>query len=189
MSHACIALLLATTLAAPEAGPVEVAPAPVAAPAPAPTPTVTLAPASTFAVGPAPAAVAPPPPPIDPERVRAQRSADGLVITGAVVASLGAGSLVLVAWPSHALYRRSLEKAESVRWVTQQDRFIDDARHHRSIMLASAGIGAGLAAVGTVILATGLSRRARLRNSAAATLSVAPAVGGGTYGVGASMRF
>ena len=224
MTQACIALLLATTLAAPAGEPAATtaapvtaseaapgaAPAPVATPAPAsvatpaptPAPTVTLAPApvatpapepapvSTVTLVPAPAPiVAPPPPRVDPERIRAQRSADGLVITGAVTAGLGAASLVLVAWPAHALYRRSLERAESARWVTSQDRFLDDARHRRAVMLTSAGLGVGLAAVGTVILATGLSRRARLRNSSAATLSVAPAVGGGTYGVGASMRF
>jgi hypothetical protein len=225
MSHACIALLLATTLAAPAAEPVVApvaepvaAPAPVVSPAPAPVvspapaPVVSPAPAPTIelapTVAPAPAiepapvvilapapapsvppAAAPPPPRIDPEHARAQRTADGLVITGAAIAGLGGATLLLVAAPSQALYRRSLDRAESVRWVTEQDRFIDDAQRRRSIMLVSAGIGAGLTVIGTVILATGLARRARLRSSPVATLSVAPAVGGGSYGVGASMRF
>jgi hypothetical protein len=133
--------------------------------------------------------VAPPPPRLDPALVQERRSADGFVVAGATVAGLGGATLLLVAWPAHALYRRSLERAESVRWVTEQDRHIDDARRRRSIMVASAGIGGGLAVIGTALLVTGLSRRARLRNASAATLSVAPAVGGGTYGVGASMRF
>lgn len=195
MSQACIALLLATTLAAPAAEPVpaptiELVPAPTielvptAAPAPEPMSTVTLAPAPAV-----PLVAAPPPPRVDPERARAQRAADGLVVTGAVITSFGGATLLLVAAPTHALYRRSLDRAESVRWVTEQDRFIDDAQRRRSIMLTSAVVGAGLTAIGTVILATGLARRARLRSSTAATLSIAPAVGGGTYGVGASMRF
>jgi hypothetical protein len=81
------------------------------------------------------------------------------------VAGLGGATLLLVAWPTYALYRRSLERAESVRWVTEQDRFIDDARRRRSVFVASAGIGAGLAVIGTALLATGLSRR-RVRPSA-----------------------
>lgn len=216
MSQACIALLLATTLAAPAAEPAVapaapatepavapvVAPAPVAAPAPAPTielaptpaPAPAVEPVATVTLVPAPAAAlppvaAPPPPRVDPEHARAQRTADGLVITGAAITGLGGATLLLVAAPTHALYRRSLDRAESVRWVTEQDRFIDDAQRRRSIMLTSAVVGAGLTAIGTVILATGLARRARLRSSTAATLSLAPAVGGGTYGVGASMRF
>jgi hypothetical protein len=133
--------------------------------------------------------VAPPPPGLDPELVRERRNAEGFVAAGGAVAGLGGATLLLVAWPTYALYRRSLERAESVRWVTEQDRFIDDARRRRSVFVASAGIGAGLAVIGTALLATGLSRRARLRNASATTLSVAPAIGGGTYGVGASMRF
>lgn len=168
MSQAMIAMLLATTLAAP-----------------APAPAVTVVPAPVPAAMPAAA----PPPRIDPERAREQRIADGLVITGAAFAGFGGATLLLVATPAHALYRRSLYRAESVRWVTEQDRFIDAAERRRSIALVSAGIGAGLAVIGTAILATGIARRARLRDASAATLSIAPAVGGGSYGVGASMRF
>jgi hypothetical protein len=234
MSQVCIALLLATALAAPAAEPVAAepvvapaaeaaaapvvapvaapasgpvvapvtapatapvvapatAPAPVAQPAPVAAPTVILAPAPASAPAPAaPTTTAPPPPRFDPELARAQRSADGLAIGGAVALGLGGASLVLVSWPAYAFYKNSLERAESVRWVPEQDRFIDEARRRRSVMLISAGIGAGLTAVGTVLVATGLSRRARLRNATAATLSVAPAVGGGSYGVAASMRF
>jgi hypothetical protein len=173
MSHA-ISFMLAAALAAPAAEPV--------------APVVTLAPAPTVAPAPTPVA-APPPPRIGPERLRAERNANGLIVAGSTVLALGGTSLVLVAWPSHALYQRSLERAEAARWVTEQDRFIDDARRRRSIMLASAGIGAGLTVVGAVILATGLARRARLRDSTAASLSIAPAVGGGHFGVGASLRF
>jgi hypothetical protein len=148
----------------------------------APAPAVAPAPAIGPAIGPAPA-------PVDPGLVDARRSADGFVAAGAATLSLGGVSLLLVAWPSQALHQRSIERAESVRWVTEQDRHIDDARRHRSVMLVSAGIGAGLTAVGAVLLTTGLVRRARLRNPTYATLSVAPAVGGGHYGVGASLRF
>jgi hypothetical protein len=167
--------------------------APTAEPAVAPAPTVALAPA----VAPAPAvasapapepAVAPAPAP-DPEPARQQRRTDALVVSGAVTLGLGGASLLLVSAPSWGLYQRSLERAEQTRWVTDQGEFIADAQRHRTVMLAAAGIGAGLATVGAVLLVAGLSRRARLRNEAAATLSIAPALGGGHYGVGASMRF
>lgn len=212
MSHVCIAVLLATTLVAPEATPAPAsAVAPVEAPAPAPAPTTeptpttvvmpvgqpTAAapvaepapePAPTLQPAPAPA-IEPVPPPPDPERVRQQRIANGLTVGGGTVLGLGAATLLLTTWPSYALYRGSLERAEEVRWVTQQQPFIDQAERRRTFMLTSAGIGVSLAAVGTVVLAMGLSRRARLRDSAAATLSVAPVVGGGHYGAGASLRF
>jgi hypothetical protein len=231
MSHACIAMLLATTLAGPEAPPASPAPVPVeaavaslapeAAPAPAPATTTTtttttvvlpVAPLAPAAVGPAPTGqpmptpepaptpaaaptavaaptLAPTPPPPDPERARAQRVANDLAAAGGAVLGLGAATLLLVTWPAHATYQRSLERAEDARWVTEREPHIEQAERRRAVMQVSAGIGAGLAVAGTVMLATGLSRRARLRHTPAATLSVAPAVGGGLYGAGASLRF
>ncbi|MCX4245020.1 hypothetical protein [Paraliomyxa miuraensis] len=189
MSHAIMAALLATTLAEPLAPATEPAPSSSAASVPATRPATEVTPEPE----PEPELIGP----LaarereiqhDPELRREDRQATNLVITGSVGVGLGLGTLLLVSWPTHGLYRASLEEAEEARWVTSQAEPIADALHRRRISLISAGVGAGLTTVGAVILGVGLHRRARLRRPRD-TLSLAPTVGGGHLGVAASMRF
>ena len=183
--------------------------APVAEPAPAAAPVAEPTPAAAPVAEPAAAPVAEPVPaaavaaPVeldpaiareheiqrDPELHGEHRRAERLVIAGSVGVGLGAATLLLVTLPTHGLYRRALDDAESSRWVTSQEEPLERARHRRRVVLVSTGIGAGVLTAGAVLLGVGLSRRMRLRRSGDATLSVAPAVGPDQLGVSASMRF
>lgn len=196
MMHASVALAVAAALAAP--APTEAPPVAPPAPAvsmPAQSPatsvpaTAPLEPSVEPAVPMSPKAAREHEIQHDPELRRQDRRAEALVITGSVGLGLGLGSLLLVTAPTHALYRNALEDAEQARWVTDRDEPLARAAYRRRVMLVSAGIGTGVAAVGAVLLGVGLRRRALLRRPDAATLSVAPVVGGGHYGVSASLRF
>ncbi|MCH9686381.1 MAG: hypothetical protein K0V04_33420 [Deltaproteobacteria bacterium] len=181
------------TAVAPAAA--EPAAAPPAVVEPAATPPAAAQPPPT-AAGPAavaspPPTVAPAPAPVSEARLIAQRRdarADGLIVGGAVTASFGAATLVLVSLPALALYERSLEKADDARWVTQQERPIEQAQRRRRVMIGSAAVGASLLGLGAALLTGGILQRRRARRSAG-TLSVAPVVGPQQLGMGASMRF
>ncbi len=112
-----------------------------------------------------------------------------MIATGGATMAVGGAALLFVALPARALYQRSLEEAEDAQWVTEREDPARLARDRRELMVISAAAGAGLLAVGTVILAVGSKRRQRLRSERAATFSMAPAVGRGQWGAAASVRF
>jgi len=103
--------------------------------------------------------------------------------------AMGGASLLFVALPARHFYLRELEEAEDAQWITEREDPAQQAREHRRLMLGSAAVGAVLVALGTVVLSVGIHRRNRLRRTYASTLSVAPLVGGGQLGAGASVRF
>lgn len=187
MIAVCLAGLLAVA-------PIASDPAPAAPPAPGPMTTVQPSVAPAAAPAPEPVPLGPRAARLaeiqrDPELRRQHKRAETMIIGGAVVGGLGVATLLLVALPARNLYLRSLEQAEEARWVTDVEEPAERARARERVMWTSAAVGGGVAALGGVLLTAGLVRRYRLRQPAASTFSVAPAVGGGQLGMSASVQF
>jgi hypothetical protein len=200
--NAIVAVLLTIGLAEP---PVATAPPPAAEdapvtdvatasedpvePSPAPTdaePTATSAPpAAEPATQPAASPQAPPPrvvvtpdsaPPRDAPPARRSSEGTGLIISGAVLTGLGAGSLLLIAAPAAVVKSIALARAEGDPLVAVDSR---RSRYRRAriaddVMEGGFWTGVSMLGIGIPLLVTGVVLRNRARSEVASRLHVDP---------------
>jgi hypothetical protein len=124
-----------------------------ATPAPVPPPVV---------IAPAPPLPTPTPPPADPVLMDQRRTANALVVAGAVFTSLGGSGLVLLAVPAALAGGIAQDRADNDPIFVSESELRDRADRRFYFAKISALAGLGSAALGGILLGVGLSRRVRI---------------------------
>ena len=87
--------------------------------------------------------------------------------------------------PLWLLRDRALRRADEQTFYVDERRVLSRARRRHAGMVATLAVGTTLAGVGLTLLGVGLAKHLRLRRE----LAIAPELGPGFAGVGASFRF
>lgn len=126
-----------------------------------------------------------PRPAMTPEQAAGLRRARALMATGGTAMALGGLTLVAASLPLLLLRDRALRRADEQTFYVDEQRLLSRARRRHAGMVATLAVGTTLAGVGVALLSVGVAKHLRLRRE----LAIAPELGPGFAGVGASFRF
>lgn len=112
------------------------------------------------------------------DRQRRVKSAEGLVITGAVFAAAGGVALLLLAAPAGIAAEVAENRAEDDPILVSENELLERAERRRRFARISAIAGAGGLVLGGVLLGVGLGMRSKIKREAAATAMMLEGGGG-----------
>lgn len=112
------------------------------------------------------------------DRQRRLKTAEGVVITGAVFAGLGGTALVLLAMPAGIAAEIAEDRAADDPILVSEQELLERAERRRRFARISAIAGAGGLVLGGVMLGVGLGMRSKIKREATATAMMLEGGGG-----------